>query len=454
MFFHRPAITPSWNQRIYPVREPSFAAPSSPQSHQPSEPSSPSGTTSSRPRARSSGAPGEVTFAAEPAPRAPVREAPPPIYYPGPAQRRLSAAARGIDESVPRGHIASINSATTSTCIVKWLKHPAAREATRPRDPESQTPQKRKGLKENWRSWIRLPLIWSALREEREVLWDGWPIEFGGTRPVPWEAAIASREAGGATSAEEGAALTPRLAHRGAPSIDSGVALSPMPSADNPPLHPLEAQYRRRIAELNTVISESLVLTRLWLALTELTDIIWLICLIIALGTGGGKQTGFLKGVEVGLVLVILVNGLAINGVRMRRYTLAKALKARTRDWSPLPITSSTNSGLMRNYLDGDASDRDRTESMPPKEGPVMRWRLRETEGGYWLAYRPIVRCELVVPSAYSYHALQARIEHMPVLEHSVSLASDSARPSTSTESGAAPASAGAVEPPKYEDAV
>lgn len=34
----------------------------------------------------------------------------------------------------------------------------------------------------------------------------------------------------------------------------------------------------------------------------------------------------------------------------------------------------------MRNYLDGDASDRDRTESMPPKEGPVMRWRLRETE--------------------------------------------------------------------------
>lgn len=83
---------------------------------------------------------------------------------------------------------------------------------------------------------------------------------------------------------------------------------------------------------------------------------------------------------QVGLVLVILVNGLAINGVRMRRYNLARALKARTRDWSPLPITSSTNSGLMRNYLDGDASDRDRTESMPSKEGPVMRWRLRETE--------------------------------------------------------------------------
>lgn len=83
---------------------------------------------------------------------------------------------------------------------------------------------------------------------------------------------------------------------------------------------------------------------------------------------------------QIGLVLVILVNGLAVNGVRMRRYALATALKARSRDWSPLPITSSTNSGLMRNYLDGDADDRDRTESMQPKEGPVLRWRLRETE--------------------------------------------------------------------------
>ncbi|KWU41821.1 hypothetical protein RHOSPDRAFT_13342, partial [Rhodotorula sp. JG-1b] len=391
-FFHRPNITPSWNQRIYPVREPSFATAS------PSPPS-----------------PTDESGHGRPPPHHPpaVREAPPPIYYPGPAQRRLSAAARGIDDAVPRGHIASINSATTSTCIVKWLKHPAAPEATRLRDPESHKPQKRKGWRDSWPTWIRLPLIWRALRQDPEVLWDGWPVEFGGTRPVPWEAA-ATRAPGGDDAAERGASLpsSPRpqqqQQQRGAPSIDSGVALTPMPSADNPPLHPLEAQYRRRIAELNSVISESLILTRLWLGLTELTDIIWFVCLIIALASGGGKQTGFLKGVEVGLVLVILVNGLAINGVRMRRYNLARALKARTRDWSPLPITSSTNSGLMRNYLDGDASDRDRTESMPPKEGPVMRWRLRETEGGYWLGYRPLIRCELVVPSAYSYHALQA----------------------------------------------
>lgn len=292
-FFHRPNITPSWNQRIYPVREPSFATAS------PSPPSPTDESGHGRPRTRSSVTSREDTFAEGAAPHSPAfREAPPPIYYPGPAQRRLSSAARGIDDAVPRGHIASINSATTSTCIVKWLKHPAAPEATRPRDPESQKPQKRKGWRDNWPTWIRLPLIWRALRQDPEVLWDGWPVEFGGTRPVPWEAATRD---GDDAAAERGASLSssPRPLQHGAPSIDSGVALTPMPSADNPPLHPLEAQYRRRIAELNSVISESLILTRLWLGLTELTDIIWFVCLIIALASGGGKQTGFLKGVEV-----------------------------------------------------------------------------------------------------------------------------------------------------------
>lgn len=96
-------------------------------------------------------------------------------------------------------------------------------------------------------------------------------------------------------------------------------------------------------------------------------------------------------------------------------------------------------------------------------------------QGGYWLGYRPIVRCELVVPSAYSYHALQARIEQMPVLEHSDSHApaadGDARRPSTSTEAGSGtgtdqqqppPSSSSpplmmmtsAAEPPKYEEAI
>lgn len=438
MFYHRPSITPSWNQRIYPVREPHFAtapppvgpaAAASDDSDRQAPPAASS--VSRRPPFRSRATLGSdsqiPTLPDSSAAPRPAREAPPPVYYPGEEQRRQSAAARGIDDAVPRGHIASINSASTSTCVVKWLRHPAAPEATRPPDVSLVRPRRKAvNFRQDWRSWIRLPLIWRALRQDPEVLWDGWPIEFGGSKRVPWEeeAAAAGGHSGEANAAEQGTARRPRSStarsNRRALSFDSGIGLSRISSVSSSvPLHPLEILYRRRIAELNRLISESLVVTRIWLALTELTDMIWFACLIIALASGGGAQTGFLKGVEIGLVLVILVNGLAVNGVRMRRYALATALKARSRDWSPLPITSSTNSGLMRNYLDGDADDRDRTESMQPKEGPVLRWRLRETEGGFWLGYRPIVRCEMVVPSAFSYHTLQARLEQMPVLEDS-----------------------------------
>lgn len=61
----------------------------------------------------------------------------------------------------------------------------------------------------------------------------------------------------------------------------------------------------------------------------------------------------------------------------MRRWKLSEQLRKRTRDWSPLPITSSTNTQLMRNYLDGDADER---EVQQPRDMPVMRWRLREIE--------------------------------------------------------------------------
>lgn len=50
---------------------------------------------------------------------------------------------------------------------------------------------------------------------------------------------------------------------------------------------------------MNTLISEGLVLSRGWLALTELMWIVWFLALIVALGQGKGVQTGFLKGVEV-----------------------------------------------------------------------------------------------------------------------------------------------------------
>ena len=61
----------------------------------------------------------------------------------------------------------------------------------------------------------------------------------------------------------------------------------------------------------------------------------------------------------------------------MRRWKLSEQLRKRTRDWSPLPITSSTNTQLMRNYLDGEADQREVQQS---RDMPVMRWRLREIE--------------------------------------------------------------------------
>jgi hypothetical protein len=62
--------------------------------------------------------------------------------------------------------------------------------------------------------------------------------------------------------------------------------------------------------------------------------------------------------------------------LQMRRWALAEHLRKRTRDWSPLPITSSTSTQLMRNYLDGTADPRETSQ----KDSPVLRWRLREIE--------------------------------------------------------------------------
>jgi hypothetical protein len=75
--------------------------------------------------------------------------------------------------------------------------------------------------------------------------------------------------------------------------------------------HPLEPLYRKRIAELNGLITEGLVLSRGWLALTELMWIVWVTALIVALGQGGGVQTGFLKGVEVSYLSICLKMGSA-----------------------------------------------------------------------------------------------------------------------------------------------
>ncbi|KPV71689.1 uncharacterized protein RHOBADRAFT_47646 [Rhodotorula graminis WP1] len=324
--------------------------------------------------------------------------APPPVYYPGAARRRSTNPP-----DLASGLAPSTNTASTASCTVQWAYHPCA--------PDAQ------GGNGTWGRRLRLAEVWRALACRDELLYDGWPRQFGGRDRVPWDVARRDRDAaatGPAVDEEHGAprpdhrrtrsralSLSLSLSRRTTTGADSGVALTPHSTHYEAGTHPLAPLYKKRVADLNALIQGELVTARLWLALVETLDYVWIVALVVALAQGKGVQTGFLKGVEIGLVLVILLNGLAINAVRMRRYTLARALKTRTRDWSPLALTS-TNAGLMRNYLDGDAEPREGMDSVPVKDGPVMRWRMRETEGGFWLGYRPIVRVELVTPSSFS----------------------------------------------------
>ncbi|GAA6015285.1 hypothetical protein JCM11491_000999 [Sporobolomyces phaffii] len=396
-FGNRPSyVTASWaNQRIYPRTEPSFAEPSaSPPSPAAARRSSSSQNFPPVARTRSS------VSSPPPPPSEPTpaeRPQLPPLYYPG--ANRDRALSQSDDPSsdptaLPPNHIPSINSASTRLSIVPWLHHPISL-LSKESNPSLGTKLKK---------WCRLPDIWTSLKQEPEELYDGWPVEFGG-KPMPTATgAMGDEESGGGLS---------RFSSRrsGTSRADSGIVLPRRSSAIGPggvgdattgrTQHPLEPLYRKRIAELNTLISEGLVLSRGWLALTELMWIVWFVALIVALGQGRGVQTGFLKGVEIGLVCVIILSALAINGVRMRRWKLAEYLRKRTRDWSPLPITSSTNTQLMRNYLDGDADPRE-IDAQRHKDSPVLRWRLREIEGGYWIAYRPVIRCELITPATRS----------------------------------------------------
>ncbi|GAA5881014.1 hypothetical protein JCM16303_004636 [Sporobolomyces ruberrimus] len=408
-FGNRPSyVTASWaNQRIYPRTEPSFAEPT---------PTSPRRTSSSSqafpPVSRTfSSPPSRPTTTSDPSTTTtsdrPVQ--PPPLYFPGANRQRSLSQSSPSDplssSSLPPNHIPSINSASTRLSIVPWFHHPIPLVL-------SSTEKKPLGVK--LKKWLRLPEIWTCLKQVPEVLHDGWPVEFGG-KPM--------EQTSTRTSEDEESDRLSRFSSRrsGNSRADSGIVLPRRSSTQTTTTnnrsqqqqqHVLEPLYKKRIQELNTLISEGLVLSRGWLALTELMWIVWFLALIVALGQGKGVQTGFLKGVEIGLVCVIILSALAINGVRMRRWALAEQLRKRTRDWSPLPITSSTNAQLMRNYLDGDADPREingvttgngnGSGTVRYKESPVLRWRLREIEGGYWIAYRPIIRCELITPATRS----------------------------------------------------
>ncbi|GAA5914022.1 uncharacterized protein JCM6883_007123 [Sporobolomyces salmoneus] len=380
-FGNRPSyVTASWaNQRIYPRTEPTFNQPES-------EPSlAPPRSTSSTPA---------ITPIVQGGEGRPTQ--PPPLYFPGANRQRTLSQSENIPSAST--HIPSINSASTRLSIIPWQSHPIPLLT------------KDSSLSEKIRKWLRVEEVWSCLKQEPEVLWDGWPVEFGGKPFARRRRSVDEEEAHQGESSRL-SRITSRRS--GSSRADSGIVLSmegdthrrhhvlSMEGDTHRRHHVLEPLYRKRVAELNKLISESLIVPRGWLAMTEMMWITWFVALIVALGQGGGSQTGFLKGVEIGLVCVIILSALAINGVRMRRWALAEQLRKRTRDWSPLPITSSTNTQLMRNYLDGEADPREVAQQVY-KESPVLRWRLREVEGGYWLAYRPVIRCELITPATRS----------------------------------------------------
>ena len=77
-------------------------------------------------------------------------------------------------------------------------------------------------------------------------------------------------------------------------------------------------------------------------------------------------------------MVLIVLNGAVVNQVRLKRWALAKQLRAHARDWTVLP-----NAGREAGAGQGEAS---------------VRWRMRETEGSWWLSYRPVIKVELVTP--------------------------------------------------------
>ncbi|SDA01423.1 BZ3500_MvSof-1268-A1-R1_Chr10-1g02651 [Microbotryum saponariae] len=423
-YSRRASYVASWApQRIYPLQEPSFEPPASADAPQnPAAPLSPSLSRASATRANSSQDAANAdtvptsatslttaTTTREPTTRLQA----PPMYYPGQAQlartRAAAAAATGLD---PELHASSsTNVASSITATIPWQSHPTATHVR---------PIKR---------FLRVPLWWSGLTKESEVLWQEWPREFGGTKMLPSSSTDDEEQS---VQGRFSTSVTRSLSRRsGASAADSGIALTPRPtfssSSEMPFHHPLEPLFKSRIEELNELIPQRLGPSRVWLAALEIINWLWIVALIVALAQGKGKQTEFLEGVELTLIVIIVLNGIGVNAVRMRRWALARALRLRSRDWSPLPTTTSTNAQLLNNaQLQGLGEEREdvqmTTERTRGKDQPTLRWKMRETEvsnqcgsiwcacvlipfvsefeqGSWWLSYRPIIKCELVMPS-------------------------------------------------------
>lgn len=178
---------------------------------------------------------------------------------------------------------------------------------------------------------MRIDLWWASLvHPQNEQLDEEWPEAFGGRRRVQGGDEEAE---GGANGARVSRSMSRRS---GVSAADSGVALTPRGTMEVQ--HPLEGLFRSRVEELNDLIGGHLKRSRVWLALMEIINFGWLLALIIVLGVERGKQTSIVKGVEVSsasafvdggsltcfagqvaLVVVILINGIGFNAVRVGR---------------------------------------------------------------------------------------------------------------------------------------
>ncbi|KAK4046699.1 hypothetical protein OIV83_005902 [Microbotryomycetes sp. JL201] len=400
-YSRRSYLTASWVQpRLYPRQEPTFEHDSAPQS---------ASTGNELDRAieavpdaadahANTGEAPAYDDDGQPPTRDPPRQ-PPPLYFPGEAQLARLRTRMGTEMSPPPGMAPSTNVLHSATACIQYISHPT--------------------IKPGWKRFVRADMWYDAIVNRRpEVLSDAWPREFGGARvanqldrqltnPTPLDdiEAHAADAVSARPSHDAPTTAVSRMTSRrsGVSAVDSGVALTPRGTMDVQ--HPLEPLFRQRIDELNELIPQQLVTTRVYLALLEIANIAWLVALVVALALDGGKQTGFLKGVEIALVLVILLNGIGVNA--MRRWALARALRNRTRDWSPLPITTSTNLALLDNaglnaghHFLGQTDPTTLAERVRNKDVATLRWRMRATEGSWWLSYRPVIKCELVSPGS------------------------------------------------------
>ena len=115
---------------------------------------------------------------------------------------------------------------------------------------------------------------------------------------------------------------------------------------------------------------------------------------------------GLLQGAAVALIMVILLSAGFVNQVRIRRWQLQSTLRNLSRDWSPLPTTSSTATDLVQAYIGNPRENEDAENSgaalraQAEEDGlkPVMRWGMYTIEGSFWTSWRPVVNVELIVP--------------------------------------------------------